>query len=367
MMSKRISLKLSELKPNPYKKFIQNGEVDDLVVAQIMESATRTSLWEQWVVRETPSGYQLAFGHNRLAAAKKVLGQDATVNVQLEPYSDEQMFIAMADENAGEQESIPHQVDVVRKAKQLLISNPAWCKWLEGDVPERDGTSKFARHDNQHMHGSVECILAFLGEKNWSHTQVGNLYKLAENADPSVLNVTVSRDDLRHPKQGQIGREAAMSLSGLSKQTQRAAVEAIHKAEVQISSHAIKAAVEEVENMPPSRQEAGIKRALQRKAETQRIAELQRKRKQESRGNPKARKEVPHVRQLMVLWAAQIGAITKDIADLKPHKETINKDANFTHLDKKVTELADLMNELRIAKPKPQAMRTAHEELKQLN
>ena len=137
---KRISVKLNELKPHPYKKFIQGGEVDEAVVAQIMESAERTSFWEQWVVRETDAGYyQLAFGHNRLTAAKNILGADAKVSVQVEDYSDDQMFIAMADENAGEVESVAHQVDVVRKAKQLLEANLSWCKYLQ--QPSHDGTA----------------------------------------------------------------------------------------------------------------------------------------------------------------------------------------------------------------------------------
>jgi len=57
---KRISVKLSELKPNPYKKFIRGGEIDETVVTQIMESVQRTSFWEQWVVRETDSGTDTA-------------------------------------------------------------------------------------------------------------------------------------------------------------------------------------------------------------------------------------------------------------------------------------------------------------------
>lgn len=362
-MSKRISVKLSELKANPFKRFIQGGAIDEDVVLQIMESAERTSLWEQWVAREVASGYQLAFGHNRLEAAKRILGGDAKVSVQVEDYDDAQMYIAMSDENAGEVEKPANQVDVIRKAKQLLEANPGWCK--ANSVSSRDtirGNPNFV-----HEHGSVNCILAFLGEHNWSRAKVGKLLKLAEEADDALLAATASRDAAHQPRQGKVSPDGALALSSLPKLVQRAAVETIEKAEIAIPADAVKDAVEEVEQLPPSRQEAGIKRALKRKAESQRLAEIERKRKREDRGKPKAKKEIPKVGALMALWAAQIKVITGEIAALKPHKQLINKDANFAHLDKRITELADLISELRVEKPKPEPVRTAQQDLKQLN
>lgn len=362
---KRIWVKLSELKPNPYKKFIGNGEIDEDVVLQILESAERTSLWEQWVVRETESGYQLAFGHNRLAAARKLLGADGKVSVQVEDYSDPQMYVAMADENSGDEELITHQVDVVRKAQQLLTSNPLWCKHLVGASADRTGTSKFARHDNQHVHGSVDCILAFLGEKNWSHTKVVNLLQLAENADPSVLQATISRKS-RHSTRGQIGRRAVMALSDLPKQVQRAAVEVIEKLDVAIPADAIKDAVEEVESLPPSRKEAGIKRAINRKADTQRIEEIKRKRKQENKGKPKAAKTLPDLSSVLISIRLYLESATQNLEDLLPHKEAVQRDANFAGVDQACNGLQNVINKLRPEKQRKEALRIAHIEFLKL-
>ena len=362
-MSRRISVKLSELKANPYKRFIQGGELDPDVVEQIVESASRTSLWEQWVVRETPSGYELAFGHNRLAAAKKILGADAKVSVQVEEYSDPQMYIAMADENSGDEETVSHQVDVVRKAKQLLIANPEWCKHLRVSSGDRTKLSEGRPHE----HGSLECIRAFLGEHNWSHSKIGELIKLAEKAGEEVLNATQTQGAYHRARVGKVSPTGALALSELPRAVQRAAVEVIQNTDIAIPADAVKDAVEQVVDLPKEKQAAAITRALGRKADSERVLELQRKQKRENKGKPKPKKEIPNVGALMALWAAQVRVITQEIADLKPHKQTINKDANFAHLDKRVAELAKLMDELRIEKPKAEPIRTAQPDLKQLN
>jgi len=58
---------------------IQGGRIDSLVVKQIQESASKTSFWEQWVVRKNGDGYEIAFGHHRLAAAIELFGKNYEV------------------------------------------------------------------------------------------------------------------------------------------------------------------------------------------------------------------------------------------------------------------------------------------------
>src|SRR5690242_13637785 len=112
----RVTVALSDLKPNPFKKDICGGRLDPEVVSQIKESATKTSFWEQWVVRKTDAGYEMAFGHHRLQAAIELFGAAHRVGVQLEDYSDEQMMIALADENSGDEASTEERVDTVVRA-----------------------------------------------------------------------------------------------------------------------------------------------------------------------------------------------------------------------------------------------------------
>lgn len=109
------------------------------------------------------------------------------VSTFVRDYSDAQMYIAMADENAGDAESPAAQVDVVSTARKMLIENPEWCKV---QLSHR-GTDEGRGGNHPHEHGSVNCLLAFLGEENWSLTTIKRLLNLSEKADASLLCASV--------------------------------------------------------------------------------------------------------------------------------------------------------------------------------
>jgi hypothetical protein len=176
---KRVKVQLKDLKPNPYKKDIRGGFIDEIVVEQIKESASKTSFWEQWVVREKDA-FELAFGHHRLAAAIALYGPNYEVSVQVEPYTDEQMLVALADENAGNEESVEAQVDVIRVARKFLKEHPEACK--RQPLHSVAAVQKHA-HAQVCQHGSERCILAFLGEANWNERRVHNLVSIADRFD----------------------------------------------------------------------------------------------------------------------------------------------------------------------------------------
>jgi ParB-like nuclease family protein len=224
----RAKVKLSELKPNPFKKFIQEGRIDPLVVKQIKESMSKTSVWEQWVVREAEEGYEIAFGHHRLKAAIELLGKEHEVSVQVEKYDDDRMFFALADENAGPEESVEAQCDVVVAARERLLKNPELCKQLAHDEPP------VAKHGHaQHEHGSERCVAAYLGEENWSRPKVNRLLQLANNFDKSLLkDIAPEGGKNGSDRRKRIGVNAALELAKLPKKAQRAVMREAQKAEV---------------------------------------------------------------------------------------------------------------------------------------
>jgi hypothetical protein len=83
------------------------------------------------------------------------------------------MLVALADENAGNEESIMAQVDVIRLARKFIKANPGSCKvpLVRPVAP----LSKFARKDEQHVHGSQSCLRAFLGVENWGNDKMHKL------------------------------------------------------------------------------------------------------------------------------------------------------------------------------------------------
>lgn len=242
---RRIKVQLKDLKPNPYKKDIQGGLIDPEVVARIKESANKTSFWEQWVVREVGTKYELAFGHHRLVAAKELFGGSYEVSVQLEDYSDEQMLVALADENAGDEESPAAQMDVVRIAREYIIEHPEACKF---QVIQRESDEKRGGN-NPHEHGSNRCVAAFLGEANWNQPKVSRLSAmdtLAPEAKALIAPPTGSREGGHGTRPGELGQQAAVALTRLSKPAQVAAAKVISKTEEVISKAAVERAVKEV-------------------------------------------------------------------------------------------------------------------------
>jgi hypothetical protein len=124
------------------------------------------------------------------------------VSVQIEDYTDEQMLIALADENAGGEATIRAQIDTVNLAKRYLEANPTACKV----VPSHGGTKLSSRgRDGEgasHEHGSLNCIVAFLGESNWSRSKVDRVLQAATQLDPYVISV-VAPIGTPHPRQTQ--------------------------------------------------------------------------------------------------------------------------------------------------------------------
>jgi len=268
---KRILLKLKDLKSNPFKKHIQGGRLDPATVERIAESASKTSFWEQWVVRKHDGEYQLAFGHHRRAAAIKLFGQDREVSCQLEDYTDAQMFVALADENAGEGATAAEQIDVVRFAREYLRKNPTACKYVPSNG--RTAHPEKARHTSSHEHGSVDCVLSFLGENNWSRSKVADFLLMASNLDEVVKQQIAPPTGSRsgpggHGIQpGEIGQQAAVALASpdIAKETQRAAAKVIKHADVAIPVFAVKDAVREVAKLPKKEQPKAIIEVLEKK------------------------------------------------------------------------------------------------------
>src|SRR5262249_52562772 len=59
---------------------------------------------------------------------------------------------------AGDEQTYARQVDVIKKAKQLLIANPSWCKYVRIASQPSTGKSQRGNPNDQHQHGSIECV-----------------------------------------------------------------------------------------------------------------------------------------------------------------------------------------------------------------
>lgn len=255
-MSKRVELELGDLLSNPYRKQIQNGRLDPKRIKELKESVNETSLWERWVVRKTPQGYELAMGHHLLAAAIELFGKHHKVSVQVEQYTDPQMMIALADDNAGEGASFAEQQDTVVMAQKYLREHPEACKTHPVRRAQGGGSP--------HEHGSEHCVSAFLGEENWSRDKVHGLIKM-ESLHEDLKQIVAPGGDRvarKGPAPGTIGTESAEILGTLPKSVQSAAAKAIENTPIGLPKIAIKAAVKAVSDKPEAVQKQEIKKAI---------------------------------------------------------------------------------------------------------
>lgn len=236
----RKTLTLGELKPNPFKKEIQNGRIDPLVVKQIVESAGKTSFWEQWVARKNGDGYEIAFGHHRLTAAIEMFGKKYEVSVQVELYTDEQMLIALADENAGSEATVRERIDTVLLAQRYLMEHP------KNPSSRTTGNSRGPLPEPT----SVRQVAEFLGEENWSKDTVSDALLLSK-LDPKVLD-KIAPIGTTHPSRKQmLSVKAALALTEIeNKKTQIAVATEILSEPSEMGFQDIQDIIEEAKQEP---------------------------------------------------------------------------------------------------------------------
>lgn len=165
---------LCELSPNPFKKQINGGKLNQEKIDKLKESIKSDGFWSGIMCRKVGGEYQIPFGHHRVESAKQVLGDKYVIDIPILKLSDEQMVRMLANENSMQNEEYAiYQVDTVVMAQNYLKEfRPQRERKSTGRPPEV---------------GSVEHISEFLGEKNWQKTKVSQYLRMHEQLHPTIL------------------------------------------------------------------------------------------------------------------------------------------------------------------------------------
>lgn len=102
-----MRIKITQIDPNPNRDLVRNP-ISDEQVTKVMESISRTGFWDNLVVRQHPEisdRYQLAYGHNRIEACRRL--QIEEVDLPVRELSDYDMYCCMVDENNTQQSVTP--------------------------------------------------------------------------------------------------------------------------------------------------------------------------------------------------------------------------------------------------------------------
>jgi chemotaxis protein histidine kinase CheA len=116
-----ITVALKDVKPNPFRD-LPNYKLNDDKVEALMASINSTGFWANVIGRLNPAGeFEIAYGHHRVEAARRVLGPDHTHTFPAYPLSDTVMIRMMADENSDAwSNQVGHTNLVVGVARDFL-------------------------------------------------------------------------------------------------------------------------------------------------------------------------------------------------------------------------------------------------------
>ncbi len=94
-----MKIKVGELKPNPYKAFVEEGKLNQEQVERLKASEEELGMMTSIPVVKRGKDYHLVSHHHRVEALKQKYGKDYEVEVTVHDYTDEQLMRGMVVEN----------------------------------------------------------------------------------------------------------------------------------------------------------------------------------------------------------------------------------------------------------------------------
>lgn len=203
-----VTLNLSEVRPSRFRD-LAAYPLDAVKVDELRGSIRNTAFWEDLPVRETSDGYELIFGHHRMAAALEELGPDFAASFAVHAVDDDEALRRMADENSDVWATDPkHVALIVSQARArldaMLDEALTWeaalaHPWL-GSWPQNFAANSEPR-----------CVILFGPEGNGGPTN------LAQAAEKGVGRETISAYlDMQSPKRWMGKVETGLNMIGSS-------------------------------------------------------------------------------------------------------------------------------------------------------
>jgi hypothetical protein len=245
--STRTLIALRDLHPNPFKQFVLGGRLDDTKIQRLEASVRQTDFWDNLLGREKDGHVEIAYGHKRVEAAKRVLGLDYETSIKLALLTDAQMLQVMASENSTrEEESVEARIDVVTMAQKFLTENPP--------APE-EGFCPCGSRGPDHEPGSKRCLAGFLG---WDRHKIRDLLtlrdKLSSTIRPHIIERVGSTAEGRDDG-ASLGRRTGTILASLAKHLQEVVYKVVRRSPSRVTDDDMTRIVRTVKATPKSRRE----------------------------------------------------------------------------------------------------------------
>jgi hypothetical protein len=218
--AKTIEIEVGKIKPNPFKKFIDKGDLSEIVIEELLEGFEQTTFHHNLSARENKDGeVELIYGHHRLEAVKRFYGDDYVMTLRVYSYkdfSDEKMLIDMIRENLTQRGN---------DFQELLHSILLVKRWLEGTLFNEQAKPKEITNVD---------IANFISQSGraLASSQVARYLSIENGLDEEIKNKVEISARGADTSEGKVGLEMAFFLSKTKKEDQPYLLAQIKKAGV---------------------------------------------------------------------------------------------------------------------------------------
>ena len=227
-----MKLKLKQLNPNPFKKRINKGKLDEQQIEKIKSNLKDLGLMGALPIFKKDDKYYLINGHHRTEALKRTFGKDYEVEVVNHNYNEEQILRGMVIENLTQRANdFKEEVENLTAIRDYLKSN---VQQVNETKESKRGRLNEGRPEES---GSIRNIIHWLNKNGevMSIGKISSLLNIHDRLDPELLSKVEKQSHATGEKEGEtIGVKDAIALSSFEdKQEQKDLSKALLKSREQ--------------------------------------------------------------------------------------------------------------------------------------
>lgn len=290
-----MKVKIKDLLPNPFRD-MENYPINECKVESLINSIDETGFWENILARKKDDKFEIAYGHHRLVALKKIFQPDDEVDIPVKKISDEIMIKIMANENNELWGTNIKIIDeTVRVVRQYLERRHIF----KNIPPRKPGSHTFKAFDGLPLPEPKETKHSIIA---W---QISNW--LGRGWPERRVYHSIERLGLI--EKGELDREAVESLPHETASTKFAK------------------AIEQVKDVKPEQQKRAVKKIIERQDFSQwGIKSTVLEEKYEKKEKTEAEKKAQKVENFITRFAKDMKQVNRDIDTAKRYREQYNLD-----------------------------------------
>ena len=181
---KKMKLALNELHPNPFKKEINKGKMNEEQIKKLLANLDKLNLMGAIPVVKRDNKYCLVSHHHRVEALKRKFGKNHEVEVVVHKYDDDQLLRGMIIENLTQRTDEFHEVtDNLLAIENYLNKNPKVLATLRES--RNVDTARFESKDKAVARDIAKWLDNNSGDV-MSHDKITNCLNIKKNLDPEL-------------------------------------------------------------------------------------------------------------------------------------------------------------------------------------